>query len=89
MKGVTRQMRFEGNVLKTSAKWNPAKDNVPAERIMQITIEVAGSMVDIVAQDLLKFGPEESLNIEIEPRQVDYVRVNEKQNKGFRKTKHV
>ena len=67
-------MKFVGMVLKTATKWIPTKDESSAQRIMQITVEVAGQMVDQVAQNLLQFGPEEDLNIEIKSRQLDMVR---------------
>ena len=67
-------MKFVGMILKTSTKHRLRKDDALAQRVMQITVEVAGEGVDQVARDLLAFGPEEDLNIEVSSRQRDYIR---------------
>ncbi len=67
-------MKFVGMVTKTSTKWQLGKDEAPAQRVMQIVVEVAGEGVDLVTRDLLQFGPEEDLNIEIKSRQLDFIR---------------
>ena len=66
-------MKFVGIVTKTSTKWQLGKDEAPAQRVMQITVEVAGEGVDLVARYLLQFGPEEDLNIEIQSRQRSFI----------------
>lgn len=67
-------MKFVGWITKTSTKHVISKDDAPAQRVMQIIVEVAGVGVDQVARDLLTFGPEEDLNIEIQSRQLDMIR---------------
>lgn len=67
-------MKFVGMITKTNTKYVMGKDDAPAQRVMQITIEVAGEGVDQVATNLLQFGAAEDLNVEIQSRQLDMLR---------------